>query len=86
MAGDLVKLDLEGTWQHSDASDSSRDETRIESSARLALSLQQYLPDYFKPTLSVKGSYSRTRDKVFDLDQDEFILYLGIEILSGLSL
>ena len=86
MLDSLVQFDLSGNWQKIDSSDNTLRETRYDGSARAALSLKKYLPDYFQPSLYMQGQYTRVMDDVLSTKVDEFTLYFGIEVFSGLSI
>ncbi len=85
-ADELLQFDLSGSWQHADASDHSTDEIRADYVARAAVSLKRYLPEYFQPSLYLKGLYSRIENGLLATARDEFTLYLGVEVFSGFGL
>ncbi len=82
----LLQFDLSGNWQYVEASDNSIDETSSNYVARAAVSLKDYLPEYFQPSLYLKGLHSRIENDLLAVTQDEFTLYLGIEVFSGWGL
>lgn len=61
---DLLTFDTQGSYTRSTADDGSTDQWNVNGLARLSLSLERFLFNHGKQTLSIRANYNRTLDRV----------------------
>jgi len=83
---DLIYWDLGGSYSVSDATDDSVDMETTTVNTRLACSLKRFSPPQLNPTIALRGSYQKTKDKVADTEADDLTVFLVFELQTKFGL
>jgi hypothetical protein len=83
---ELIYWDLGGSYSAMDNTDDSVDTETTTVNTRLACSLKRFFPSQLNPTIALKGSYQKTKDKVADTETDNLTVFLVFELQAKFGL
>lgn len=74
----LLTFDVACSYTVTTDSEDTMDTRALTTQAQLAYSLREYFPDYLVPALAVKAIYVNSDDRISDVDDDDFTMFLTL--------